>query len=97
MKVLDINTDTWEDLAVDRMMWRSTLNQHLKTGEKKLEMQKQEERPAERSATTLTDQRPHTNVTFAAEIVSPTPVSTTTNDTNSRTDTTTRMYSHDQT
>ena len=36
MKALDINTESWEDLAADRMMWRSTLNQHLKTGEKKL-------------------------------------------------------------
>ena len=65
MKATDINTDSWEDLAADRMMWRSTLNQHLKTGENKLVN-------AERSTTTLTDQRPHTNVTFTAEIVSPT-------------------------
>ena len=35
MKALDINTESWEDLAADRMMWRSTLNQNLKTGEKK--------------------------------------------------------------
>ena len=35
---------------------------------------------AERSATTPTDQRPHTNATFAAEIVSPTSVSTATSD-----------------
>ena len=37
-------------------------------------------RPAERSARTPTDQRPHTNATFAAEIVSPTSVSTATSD-----------------
>ena len=36
MKTIDINTDTWEDLAADRMMWRNTLNQHPKTAEKKL-------------------------------------------------------------
>ena len=36
MKALGINTDSWEELAADRMMWRSTLNQHLKTGERKL-------------------------------------------------------------
>ena len=36
MKALDINTESWEDLAADRMMWRSTLNQHLKTEEEKL-------------------------------------------------------------
>ena len=34
--------------------------------------------PAERSATTPTDQRPHTNETFAAEIISPKSVSTAT-------------------
>ena len=36
MTALDINTNFWEDLAADRIMWRSTLNQHLKTREKKL-------------------------------------------------------------
>ena len=36
--------------------------------------------PAERSATTPTDQRPHTNATFVAKIVSPTSVSTATSD-----------------
>ena len=36
MKALDINTESWEDLAADRMMWRSTLNQLLKSGEEKL-------------------------------------------------------------
>ena len=35
-KALDINTESWEDLAADRMRWRSTLNQHLKSGEEKL-------------------------------------------------------------
>ena len=36
LKALDISTDSLEDIAADRMMWRSTLNQHLKVGEKKL-------------------------------------------------------------
>ena len=36
MKALDINTESWEDLAADHIMWRSTLNQHLKSGEEKL-------------------------------------------------------------
>ena len=36
MKALDINTESSEDLAAYRMMWRSTLNQHLEKGEKKL-------------------------------------------------------------
>ena len=34
--VLNINTKPWEDLAADCMRWRSTLNQHLKSGEEKL-------------------------------------------------------------
>ena len=36
MTALDINTEPWEDLAADRMMWRSTLNQHLKSEKEKL-------------------------------------------------------------
>ena len=36
MKALDINTESWEDIAADRMMWRSTLNQHLKSGVERL-------------------------------------------------------------
>ena len=36
MKALDINTATWDDTAADRATWRSTLKQHLKTGEEKL-------------------------------------------------------------
>ena len=36
MKALDIKTKSWEDLAAVHMMWRGTLNQHLKTREKKL-------------------------------------------------------------
>ena len=36
MNALHINTESWEDIAADSIMWRSTLNQHLKTGEEKL-------------------------------------------------------------
>ena len=43
-------------------------------------MQKQEEGPTVRSARALTDQRPHTNATFEAEMVSPTSVSSATSD-----------------
>ena len=59
------------------MMWRSTLNQHVKSGEEKLVNAEVEKGPAERSAITPRDQRPHTSATFAAEIVSPTSVSAT--------------------
>ena len=63
MKALDINTESLEDLAADCMMWRSTLNQHLKSVEEKLMKSEVGKRPTERSATTPTDQRPHTNAT----------------------------------
>ena len=33
---LDINTESWEDLAADRMRRRRTLNQHLESREEKL-------------------------------------------------------------
>ena len=33
MEAVGINTDTWEDLAVDRSQWRSVLQLHAKTGE----------------------------------------------------------------
>ena len=36
MKAVDIDTTSWEGLAVDRTKWRSALTQHLKTGEDKL-------------------------------------------------------------
>ena len=36
MKALDVNIESWEDLATELMMWRSTLNQYLKTREENL-------------------------------------------------------------
>ena len=69
MKALDINTESWEDLAADRLMWRNTLNQHLKTGEEKLVNAEVRKGPVASSATP-TDQRPLANATFVAEIVS---------------------------
>ena len=74
--------------------WTSTSRQ----GKRSWWMQKQEERPIERSTTTLTDQRPHTNATFAAEICfSYIGLNSHKGCCNNRTDTTTRIYSHDQT
>ncbi|KAK3864573.1 hypothetical protein Pcinc_029756 [Petrolisthes cinctipes] len=35
MKALDINTNSWEDLAADRTSWRSTLHRQLLIGEEK--------------------------------------------------------------
>ena len=36
MKALDININSWEDLAADHTSWRSTLHKQLQSGEKKL-------------------------------------------------------------
>ena len=36
MKALDININSWEDLAADCTSWRSTLQKQLQTGEEKL-------------------------------------------------------------
>ena len=36
MKALDININSWEDLAADHTSWRSMLHKQLQTGEKKL-------------------------------------------------------------
>ena len=63
------------------MRWRRTLNQRLKSGEEKLmNAEVGNKGPVEMSATTPTVQRPHTNETFAAKIVSPTSISTATSD-----------------
>ena len=73
IKALDVDTASWEGLAADRTRWRSTLNQHLKTGK---------EKPmnaacgyAERSKATPADQRPYTDATFVVESASPASVS----------------------
>ncbi|GCC32559.1 hypothetical protein chiPu_0011021 [Chiloscyllium punctatum] len=47
VKALDIITESWERLAADHARWRRTLNQHLKTGEKKL-MSAAADKPAPR-------------------------------------------------
>ena len=36
MKAVDIDTETWENLAADRSQWRGAVTKHLKTGEDKL-------------------------------------------------------------
>ena len=43
-KALDMNTDTWEDLASDRSGWRSTLHAQLQVGETKLTAKAAEQR-----------------------------------------------------
>ena len=45
MKALDMNPESWEELASDRSAWKSTIRRHLQVGETKLE-----ERAAEKRA-----------------------------------------------
>ena len=73
MKALDINTESWEDLAADHMMWRSTLNQHLKKGEKKLTNAEVGKRTCRKECNN--SNRPETTHKYVAETVSPTSIS----------------------
>ena len=98
MKALDINTNSWEDLAADRMMWRSTLNQHLKTGEKKLVNAEAGRRAPRKERNN--SYRPETThkCNFCGRVCfSHIGFYGHKRLCNNRTDTTTRMYSHDQT
>ena len=80
MKALDINIESWEDLAADRAMWRRTLNQHLKSGEEKLVNAEVGKRACRKER--KNSNRPETThkCDFSAEIVSPTSISTATSD-----------------
>jgi len=39
MKALDIDIESWEDIAANRARWRSTVNSHLTAGEAKLRVE----------------------------------------------------------
>ena len=54
MKAVDIDTMSWEGLAVDRTKWRSALKQHLTTGKDKLMTD-----PADKRARTTPRQQLH--------------------------------------
>ena len=98
IKALDINTGSWEDLAADRMMWRSTLNQHLKSGEEKLvnaEVGKVARRKERNNSN-----RPETTNKYdfcGRDCFSHIGLYSHKRRCNNRTDRITRMYSHDQT
>ena len=74
MKAPDIDAASWEGLAADRTIRRSTLNQHLKTWEEKLM------NAAERTAATTANQRLHTDATLMVESASPASVLSPTSD-----------------
>ena len=77
MKVLDININSWEDLATDCTSWRSTLHKQLQSGEKKLTAVAAGSKPTKRKRQP-TDQSQCTDVTYATEIVTLTLASTAT-------------------
>ena len=62
MRALDINTESWEDLAAFRMLWRSTLIQHLKTSEKKLVNEEVAKKGPQKRAQQLQQSRDHTQM-----------------------------------
>ena len=64
MKALDIYTNSWEDLAVDRTSWRSTLHKQLQAGEEKLSAEAAEKR-ARRKETTANRKEQDTDATYA--------------------------------
>ena len=68
MKVVGIDSMSWEGLAADRTGWRSALKQHLKTGEDKLMTSEH----AERRAVAPSDPQPHTYVLSATKTATPT-------------------------
>ena len=59
---LDINTDSWEDLAVDCMICRSTLSQHLKTGGKEAGECRSRKKGPQKGAQQLQQTRDHTQM-----------------------------------
>ena len=98
MKALDINTESWEDLATDRMMWRSTLNKHLKSREEKLVNAKVGKRACRKERNN--SDRPETThqCDFCGrDCFSHIGLYSHKRRCNNQTDRTTRMYSHDQT
>ncbi|KAL8607445.1 hypothetical protein ACOMHN_004419 [Nucella lapillus] len=44
LKVLDINTGSWEDIAVNRSRWRCTLQRQLMAGEEQIQTLAEEKR-----------------------------------------------------
>ena len=65
MKNLDINTDSWEVLASDRLGWRGTLRTQLQAGEEKMMEAAAEKRAFRKSAATNRSIPSHTDTLSA--------------------------------
>ncbi|KAK3896186.1 hypothetical protein Pcinc_000108 [Petrolisthes cinctipes] len=59
MKALDININSWEELAADRANWRSMLHKQLLIGEKKLSAAAAEKRACRKAMTTNRPESTH--------------------------------------
>lgn len=57
MKILDINTESWEDLAADSGSWRNTLHKQLILGEEKLIVMADEQQAHRKNPTTRLETR----------------------------------------
>ena len=78
MKVLDINVNSWEDLAADRTSWRSTLQNQLPTCEEKLSAATAEKRARRKETTANKPESTDTDTTCVVATVTLALVSTAT-------------------
>ena len=85
------------DLTANRMMWRSTLNQHLKKGETKLVNAEVGKRACRKERNNSNKPETTHKCDFCGNCFSHISLYSHKRRCNSQTDTTTRMYSHDQT
>ena len=65
MRTLNINTESWEDLAADSGSWRNTLHKQLMLGKEKLIVVADEQWARRKDPTP--DLKPHTDATSATE------------------------------
>ena len=59
MKALDINIQSWEDLASNRCHWKSTLHKQLQAGEEKLNAKAAEKRACRKASAATISSKPH--------------------------------------
>ena len=55
LKALDINTQSWEDMAADRRSWRCTLQRQLKAEEEQIQTLAEEKRARRKARTSVAE------------------------------------------
>ena len=78
MKALNININSWEDLATNCTSWRSMLHKQLQTSKKKLTVVAAEKGALKKETAANRPESTHTDATYVTEIVTLTLVSTAT-------------------